>query len=83
MKFFYMNPVFSLMLYLYVGAAAQLFILILVHISSFPTIYYPRFPVIHTLIGAASVLSLYLLVDGAHRVVARSLYRQRVERCRG
>ena len=83
MKFYYMNPVFSLMLYLYIGAAAQLFILILVHISSFPTIYYPRFPVIHTLIGAASVLSLYLLVDGAHRVVARSLYRQRVERCRG
>jgi hypothetical protein len=57
------SPIFSIVLFSFGGAVTMLFILVIVDISSFPAVYYQRFPVIHLLVTIACILSIYLVLE--------------------
>ncbi len=52
------NPIYYVLFGLMAGIASRVVIMILVDISSFPTIYYPRFTTTNLLAGVAAILAV-------------------------
>jgi hypothetical protein len=56
------NPLFPVVLFSFVGAGTTLAMLAIVHVTLFPTLFHPRFPLIHLLVTMGGILSVYIVL---------------------
>lgn len=65
-RYSFRNPMLYILSALIIGVLVRVSLLILVDISSFPTIFYPRFNGAHVLASAFTALSILSLYQGLH-----------------
>ena len=61
---FWRSPLLAIALFSYGTAATMIVVLALMDVSSFPAVYYTRFPIIHVLVVAGAIVSIYQLLMG-------------------